>query len=50
MVLHNIHQFGAKMSTNERLFAILKGIKIIPISEKGLEVNIGAIILDDDID
>ena len=50
MVLHDIHQIGSKMSSNERLFAILKGIKIIPILEKGLEVNIGAIILDDDID
>ena len=38
------------MNSNDRLFPILKGIEIIPASENGNTLeNIGAIILDDDI-
>ena len=50
VVLHDISQIGMRISSNDRLFSILKGIKIIPIQENESFVsNIGAVILDEDI-
>ena len=52
VVIHDIDMIGYNvlMSSCDRLFAVLKGIKIIPIQENdNIVENMGAVILDDDI-
>ena len=53
VLLHDIAYCGRmfwEMSSNDRLFSILKGTKILPKPENGTIVaNIGAVILDEDI-